>query len=243
VAIRRAKFDWSSITRHELVNYFWSLSSKITNLPLSTTKFHSILRNHIQKSFPIKLKKIKDNKVNTDLVWVGGTYYSELDKTKKNSIELVIVYNTLDKINIPARRYHRTCVSLANTVMHELIHMRQYRRRKFKVLPDYASNADKTEQREEQSYLGNSDEIDAYSYNIACELMDKFKYDTVKVINYLNEDQKKMQRKHNSWRMYLKAFNHDHEHVIIKRVKKKVVRYLPYAISGKPYKNKDWISN
>jgi len=243
VAIRRAKFDWSSITRYELVNYFWSLSPKITNIPLSTTKFHSILRNHIQKSFPIKIKKLKDSKVNTDLVWIGGTYYSELDKTKKNSIELVIVYNTLDKINIPARRYHRTCISLANTVMHELIHMRQYRRRKFKVLPDYASNADKTEQREEQSYLGNSDEIDAYSYNIACELMDKFKYDTVKVINYLNEDQKKMQRKHNSWRMYLKAFNHDHEHVIIKRVKKKVVRYLPYAISGKPYKNKDWISN
>ena len=73
--------------------------------------------------------------------------------------------------------------------MHELIHMRQYRRRKFKVLPDYASNADKTEQRDEQSYLGNSDEIDAYSYNIACELMDKFKYDTAKVVNYLNEDQ------------------------------------------------------
>ena len=136
MAIRRAKFDWSSITRYELVNYFWSLSPKITNTPLSTTKFHSKLRNHIQKSFPIKIKKLKDNKVNTDLVWIGGTYYSDLDKTKKNSIELVIVYNTLDKINIPARRYHRTCIGLANTVMHELIHMRQYRRRKFKVLPD-----------------------------------------------------------------------------------------------------------
>jgi hypothetical protein len=41
--------------------------------------------------------------------------------------------------------------------------------------------------------------------------------------------------------MYLKAFNHDHNHVIIKRVKKKVIRYIPYAKLGKPYRKKDWI--
>ena len=66
--------------------------------------------------------------------------------------------------------------------------------------------------------------------------------DNSKVVNYLNEDQKKTRRKHSSWRMYLKAFNHDHEHPIIKRVKQKVVRYLPNALYGKPYRNRDWIS-
>ena len=126
--------------------------------------------------------------------------------------------------------------------MHELIHMRQYRRRKFKQLPTYNSTAEKTEQREEQTYLGCSDEIDAYGFNIACELLWKFKNDKDKVIAYLNEDQKGKRRKHDSWRMYLKAFNHDHEHPIIKRVKRKVVRYLPNALYGKPYRNRDWIS-
>jgi len=41
--------------------------------------------------------------------------------------------------------------------------------------------------------------------------------------------------------MYLKAFDHDHNHPIIKKVKKKVLQYLPNAEIGKPYRNKDWI--
>jgi asparagine synthase (glutamine-hydrolysing) len=57
----------------------------------------------------------------------------------------------------------------------------------------------------------------------------------------INENQKKKYRRHNSWRMYLKAFQHDHNHPIIQRVKKKDVRYLPQAYIGKPYRNKDWI--
>jgi hypothetical protein len=72
--------------------------------------------------------------------------------------------------------------------------------------------------------------------------MDKFKGDEQQVIKYLSEDQKGLRRRHNSWRMYLKAFNHEHDHPIIKRVKKKVMRYVPYAELGKPYRGKDWIS-
>jgi hypothetical protein len=134
------------------------------------------------------------------------------------------------------------CTTIADTLLHEIIHMRQFRRRNFKQLPDYASNAEKSELREEQEYLGCSDEIDAYGFNIACELMNKFGKNNVQVVNYLNENQKSKKRRPNSWRMYLKAFEHDHNHPIIQRVKKKVVRYLPAAEVGKPYRNKDWIN-
>jgi hypothetical protein len=70
--------------------------------------------------------------------------------------------------------------------------------------------------------------------------MGKFHNDRQQVVNYLNEDQRGLRRRHNSWRMYLKAFDFDHKHRIIKRVKKKVVRYLPNAELGKPYRNKEW---
>ncbi len=119
--------------------------------------------------------------------------------------------------------------------------MRQYRRREFKQLPDYASNASRDSQREAQGYLGCSDEIDAYGFNIACELLDKNNNDPGAVIKHLGIDQKGVRKKYDSWRMYLKAFNHDHNHVIIKRLKKKIIRYLPAAAVGKPYRNKDWI--
>jgi len=242
VAIRKSKFDWSSLNRYELTDYMWSLHPKVINTEMSTEKFHRIVGTHIKNRIPIKLKKWGDNKVDNNCIWIGGAYYSDLDKEKEKSIELVLVYKSkADTIKITPRNFHRSCLSITNTIMHELIHMRQYRRRKFKQLPSYNSTAEKTEQREEQTYLGCPDEIDAYGFNIACELLWKFKNDTDKAIEYLNEDQRGKRRNHNSWRMYLKAFNHDHEHPIIKRVKQKVVRYLPNALYGKPYRNRDWI--
>jgi len=243
VAIRKSKFDWSSINRYQLTEYMWSIHTKLINKEMSITHFHRVLGNHIKNRIPIKLKKWGDSQVDNNCIWIGGAYYSELDKEKQKSIELVLVYKSkADTIKITPRNFHRSCLSMTNTIMHELIHMRQYRRRKFKQLPSYNSTAEKTAQREEQTYLGCPDEIDAYGFNIACELLWKFKNNTNKVIEYLNEDQRGKRRNHNSWRMYLKAFNHDHEHPIIKRVKQKVVRYLPNAIYGKPYRNRDWIS-
>ena len=242
MAIRKSKFDWSALNRYELTEYIWSLYPMVINKEMTVEKFHRIIGNHIKKHIPIKLKKWGDNAVENNCIWVGGAYYSELDKEKQKSIELVLVYKSkADTIKITPRNFHRSCLSITNTTMHELIHMRQYRRRKFKQLPSYNSTAQKTAQREEQTYLGCPDEIDAYGFNIACELLWKFKNDTAKVIEYLNEDQTGKRRRHNSWRMYLKAFNHDHEHPIIKRVKQKVVRYLPNALYGKPYRNRDWI--
>jgi len=244
VTIRKSKFDWSSLNRYELTEYIWSLYPKVINKEMSVEKFHKTLGNHIKKHLPIKLKKWGNDSVEHNCIWVGGAYYSELDKQKQKSIELVLVYRGKENsIKITSDNFKKSCHTITHTIMHELIHMRQYRRRKFKELPYYASSAEKTEQREEQSYLGCSDEIDAYGFNIACELLWTFKNDTDKIIEYLNKDQKRLRGNNNSWRMYLKAFNHNHEHPIIKRVKQKVVRYLPNAIYGKPYRNKDWISN
>jgi hypothetical protein len=120
--------------------------------------------------------------------------------------------------------------------------MRQYRKRRFKSLPDYASTAKKTKQREEQQYLGNSDEVDAYSFNIACELNDKFNGQKSQIIQHLNENQKGTRRRLDCWLMYLKAFNHDHNHRIIKRVKKRVTYYLNRSQIDKPFHKKDWIN-
>ena len=238
-----SKFDWSILDRAGLVDMFWQIYPEISGKEITIAKFHSKLSTHIKKYLPVKIAKKRDTKVAFDWAYAGGTYYSDLDQDRQKCIELVLVYNTFqDTINMPARRYHRMCFVMADTILHEMIHMRQYRRRKFKILPDYASTAEKSEKREEQGYLGGSDEIDAYGFNIACELMDKFTSDTVQAIRYLNEDQKGLRRRHNSWRMYLKAFDHDHDHPIIKRTKKKIIKYLPQALIGKPYRNKDWIS-
>lgn len=244
MSARRSKFDWSLLDREGLAECFWQIYPEITGKEIHITEFHKILYKHVKKYLPVKIAKGKDAKVEFDWVYVGGTYYSDLDKSKQLCIELVLMYNSFqNKITMPARRFRRMCYAMADTILHEIMHMRQYRRRKFKVLPDYASTAEKREQRQEQEYLGNSDEIDAYSFNIACELMSKFNNNKNQVFKYLNEDQKSLRRRHNGWRMYLKAFDHNHDHPIIKRTKKKIIRYLAHAEIGKPYKNKDWIKH
>ena len=239
---QRSKFNWSCLDRNSIAEFLWAFYPEVCNKEFPVAKFHNTIAGYIKKYLPVKIRRSNSEKVDFGWVYVGGSYYSDLDKEKQKCIEIILVYNTFeDTINLTPKRYHRMCYSIADTLLHEIMHMRQYRRRKFKDLPDYASTAEKDEQHREQSYLGNSDEIDAYSFNIACELLIKFKDDTKKVIDYLNEDQKGLRRRHNGWRMYLKAFDYDHNHPIIKRTKKKVIKYIPRALVGKPYRNSDWI--
>ena len=236
-------FDWSVLTRNSIITLMHTLSPEIVRQPLTIEQFHKKVTGLLKKYTPVRVRKSFSTKVDHGHVFVGGCYYSGYDEDYEKCIEVLFQYRTNEKIiNLTAKRFASMCTTIADTLLHEIIHMRQFRRRNFKYLPDYASNAEKNEIREEQEYLGCSDEIDAYGFNIACELMDKFGKNKKQVINYLNENQKGKKRRHNSWRMYLKAFEHDHNHPILQRVKKKVVRYLPAAEAGKPYRNKDWIN-
>jgi hypothetical protein len=243
MASSRYKFNWSILDREGLVEYFFSLYSEIEGVTYSVNQFHTKLSRHIKKLVPVRIAKLRSNKVDPGWVWVGGVYYSDRDQVKHQCIELNFSYNLFDEeILMPRRRFYRMCITMADTLLHEIMHMRQYRRRKFKDLPDYASTAAREEKRREQEYLGNSDEIDAYSFNIACELIDKFGNKSKNIVNYLNENQKGHRRRHSCWIMYLKAFDYDHNHPIVRRVKSKVIRYIPHALQGKPYRNSDWIN-
>lgn len=243
MADKSTLFDWSMLDRTSLINYLLEIEEEAIGKHLPVSLIHSLLTKQIKSVLPIRTRKCYDKTVEKGLIYIGGMYFSDWDQERKKCIEIQFYYTSPNStIFLDSRRFKRLCACFADTLLHEIIHMRQFRRRNFKDLPAYESNAEKTKKRLEQSYLGNSDEIDAYSFNIACELAEKFKYDQSKIVDYLHEHQKNKRRKHNSWRMYLKAFDHDHNHIIIKRVKKKVIRYLPFAEIGKPYKNKDWIT-
>ena len=42
--------------------------------------------------------------------------------------------------------------------------------------------------------------------------------------------------------MYLDAFDHNHSHRVIRKLKKKVMNYIPNAEEiAKPYKTSDWL--
>lgn len=235
-------FDWSALDRKTIARSVMSYHSLICSNALSPKQFHDLISENLKGMAPVRIKKTFSPKVENGLVYVGGSYYSALDQEDFKCIELQFYYNNpKDKLIISKFRLKRISNFIADTTLHEIMHMRQYRRRKFKALPDYNSTADKTELREEQAYLGCTDEIDAYAFNIACELYEKFSGRKKDIVSYLN-CQLRNHKFNNSWRMYLKAFEYDHNHPIIKRLKKKVIYYLPAAENGKPYKSNDWIN-
>jgi hypothetical protein len=235
-------FDWSNLDRSTIIQQVQTLSPKLCDRTISVWEFHNTLTRFLKKSFPITVTTGLDPKVKNHKMFIGGTYYSDHDEDDKKCIQLNFFYNPeFEDFKVSKQRFKSICVTIADTLLHEIIHMRQYRRRDFKSLPNYASSASSSKIRSEQEYLGCTDEIDAYGFNIACELLEKFKGDQRAVIKYLNTDLKGNCGNGGSWKMYLKAFEHDHKHEIIKRVKKKVIRYLPRAEVGKPFKSRDWI--
>ena len=235
-------FDWSGLVRDDIRWQLYQIAPKICNQTMTVDQFHKKFTRYIKRHFPVLISLEWDAKVKNYGTFIGGTYYSDNDENGKKCVELVLVYNPgIEEIKLTTRRFKAICTTIADTLLHEVIHMRQYRRRGFRSLPNYSSTASRYKKREEQEYLGGSDEIDAYGFNIACELLEKFDGNHKAAIKYLDLNQSASRLRNNSWKMYLAAFGHDHDHEIIKRVKKKVIRYLPRAEEGKPFKSYDWI--
>lgn len=235
------RFDWSSLTRQQIFNHFMQLAPKIVDKELTPIRIQKIFLTHAQKLAPITISRHQSMETDHQYVYIGGQYDSDYDSQSQIPIALIFQYHPFDDlISISFKKFKRSCMLIADTILHEIIHMRQYRRRDFASRPDYKSTATSERKRNEQGYMGNYDEIDAYSFNVACELYHHFKTDNKSVYRYLDSSNKH-NKKSPIYKWYLKTFDYDHNHPVIKKLKTKVIKYLPMAALGKPYKNNDWI--
>ena len=132
-------------------------------------------------------------------------------------------------------RWERMCHLFADTVLHEIIHTRQYRARNFKDIPGYESTAYYAKDRREQEYYGHRDEMGAHSFNLAQDMIDKFGFDTKAIKDYLDSSRPKRVRP-NGWGRFMKAFEYDHHHPKVRQMKRKILKQLEYASTGKPFK-------
>lgn len=240
---KASSYNWSEWDKESITDMVAMVKEDLVGQTLSISDFHNILTKHIKYWMPVRVRKSVELQVEPTYVWVGGVYHTDYDLKKEKSIELCFAYSLADRhLTYNSRRFTRLCKRIADVLLHEIIHMRQARKRKFKNLPGYSSTAESTKQRQEQEYLGDNDEIDAYAFNMACELDEKFKGDMKRIVNYLNEEQKGKKRHFDVWRTYLKAFNWDQNHRIIKRIKKRSIYYLSRSQVSKPFQTKDWIS-
>jgi hypothetical protein len=238
-------FDWSCLDRYTVAALISSARDSFVNNSLTTTEFSKKIKQVFYSfNIPVRIVSSYSKKTNLNTAWVGGFYESYKDQAGENSIAIKLQYNSSNTtITIKNKEFKRLSLSIADTLMHEIIHMRQYRRRNFKSLPGYASFAESKRKQIDQEYLGHKDEIDAYSFNIACQLFDRFGGDQKKIIQHLDINLSDRRRKKDLLKMYLEAFDYDHRHPVVMQLKKRIVRYLPNVQEGKPYKTSEWLKN
>jgi len=238
-----AAFDWSSLDRNKLCSILNGVRKKVVGRKLLIEDLHKILANQIRKNLPVKVKLLRTAEQEHGLIYIGGCYYGDDDEEMNNRyVEIVFSYFIWDEfLTVTQYRWRRICEVFADTVLHEIIHIRQYRTREWKNIPGYFSSAELAKLRKEQIYYGHPDEIGAYAFNIACELYDRFGTNQNLSIKYLNSNQA-TRHKNSTYLRYLKTFDMDHTHSVIKRLKKKVIYYLPYAKIGKPFKTSNYLT-
>lgn len=229
-------FRWIDLDRKKLIDIFKDLENVITNKKLKVSKIHSYIKNHIKSHLPIKVSKKINPEIKKNCIYIGGMYCFDRDQKSQKSIELLLFYRDKNESILLKKSYFKKMGELfADTILHEIVHMSQYRKRDFHPILDYRTQNSS----EDQSYLGCNDEIDAYAFNISCDIVKKYK-DIDKIREKLLSSNFKI-KKSDSYDMYLKAFDNDTEHKIIKKLQKRILYYLPYAIIGKPFKKNQWL--
>lgn len=236
------QYNWSELDRTSLYSMFYSLNKQVVGKRLSSEQIHRKIRKHLKGQLPIRIKKCIDSKIEKNHVYTGGCYYSDRDYHSKASIEINYSYHPdTESLKLTNYKWSKLSRRFADVMLHEIIHMRQFRARNFKSLPGYQSTAASTKERKEQEYYGDTDEMGAFAFNIACEMLDVFGYDPTAISQYM--DSKQVNRNKNSWwYQYLKVFNWNHDHQIIRRMKRKVLLQLENAYYGKPFRTTTWLT-
>jgi hypothetical protein len=240
----RKGFNWSQLDRNNLYSMLYSAGRDIVGKKLPVSAVQKQLSSHIKSNLPVKvIRKQNDPKQKHGFVYLGGTYYSDIDMAGRDKfMEIVLSYHPEDKeIKLTEYRWMRICAVFADTVLHEIIHMRQYRSRNFKSIPGYESTAYYHKQRVDQEYYGDRDEMGAFSFNIACEMLDRFGYDPREIMKYMDSMRAKRHKKTTYFKM-LSAFDWNHDHIKIKQMKRKILKQLEYAAIGKPFKTTNYLT-
>jgi hypothetical protein len=234
--------NWSKLDRQTLYSYFYSLNQRVVGKTLTIDQLHRLITRHLKLLFPIKIKKHIDPKILQKHVYMGGVYYSDPDSKGKPAIEVNFSYHPWDEhLKMTDYRWKRMSLRFADVMLHEIIHLRQFRARGYKAIPGYQSTAASAKDRKSQEYYGDRDEMGAFGFNIACEMIDRFGYDPTAIGRYMDTNGAK--RHTNSWWFnYLKVFEFNHDHKIIRRMKRKIMMQLENAYVGKPFKTDNWLT-
>ena len=212
-------------TRKEVLEILKDLEPKIVNQFYTIDELIQEYGYFIGSRFNVDVKHAEAAQVDHNDIEVNGFYDGGLDEGEETPIEIFLVTNPLQDIMvIDEEQFLSIGRRIADTLSHEVIHMRQYRARNFLEVETVQYKEIETEEEENKWYLSSPDEINAYAYNIANELLERNDLQTVKEILVKVKDVK-IQDSVNLW-AYVTTFEKDVNHPVMRRLIKRVYKSL-----------------
>ncbi len=182
----------------------------------------------------IRLFTKRDSKVDKNDIVIGGLYDPFEDQAGLPSVSIYVTYSPKQKtIRFQDIDWPSISLCVVECIGHELVHQEQYRARDFDLGPTFFVSAKEDKAlRENQEYLGSTDEIEAYGYSIAAEI-------------FLKECPEKISGKNvvktALYKSYVEAFGANH--IVVRHLLENVLKYYKRFITIEGVVNVQQISN
>lgn len=213
-------------TRKEVLDILDDIKPHIVNRFFSVDELVQDLGVFIGQRFNIDVKHAEASQVDQNDIELNGYYDGGLDEAGDVPIEIYLITNPMqDVMIIDDNQFELIARKIADTLSHEVIHMSQFRARDFlEVERIEYTDIEEDSDEDERWYLSSPDEINAYAYNIANELLDK--NDITVVMQKLNKIKDiSIEDSVNLW-AYVNAFEKNTSHPVLRRLIKKVYKSL-----------------
>lgn len=194
-----------------------------------------VLANHVKRiaGHETVITVDRNSQVDPNDIILNAYYDPDQDEEGHKPFEVCMIFNPSDKhIKMDKDSMREFAGRLIEYLEHEMIHRAQYQSRNYRANRMYRSLSKDPDIREQQEYLGNTDEIEAHAANLARELQRKTgNHDqTLRLLrNFaataITRDQAGRLLSPNLY-AYFKDFGFNTTHPVLKRLLKKTYQYV-----------------
>lgn len=176
----------------------------------------------------------KSSNVDPNDININAYYDPDEDENEEKPFEITIVFpKDNPNVTMDKEGWREFATRVIDFLEHEMIHQAQYRSREFRPGRQYRSRHQDPNIKRSQEYLGNSDEIEAYAYNLSRELLRKTNNDYERTMRLLKNFSHTAMTKDQAGRLlspnlfgYFKDFGFDTTHPVLKTLMKKTYQFV-----------------
>lgn len=205
---------------------------KFFKKPVSQKQVAAHLRKIVGTSTIITTQK--SSNVEPNDIMINAFYDPDEDEDGGKPFELVVIFpEGVDAVTMDSSGWREFATRVIDFLEHEMIHQAQYRSRAFHPGKQYRSRQTDPITKRSQEYLGNPDEVEAYSYNLSRELLRKTNNDYDHALRLLKNFSQTAMTKDQAGRLlspnlfgYFKDFGFDTKHPVLRTLMKKTYQFI-----------------